>query len=68
MIDRGDVTTFEQLQAMSPEQRSAHFRASIVTDLDDLTARERELLEEQNRRVQAREEHQHGREPRTHDV
>ncbi len=55
------MTTYEQLQAMSPEQRSAHFRASIVTDLDDLTARERELMEEQNRRVQAREEHLRGK-------
>ncbi len=62
------MTTFEQLQAMSPEQRSAHFRAAIVTDLDDLTARERELLEEQNRRVQARDERQRGSEPRTHDI
>lgn len=61
MAGRGDVTTYEQLQAMSPEQRSAHFRASIVTDLDDLTARERELMEEQNRRVQAREEHLRGK-------
>jgi hypothetical protein len=61
MTGKGDVTTFEQLQAMSPEQRSAHFRASIVTALDDLTARERELLEEQNRRVQAREERLRGK-------
>jgi hypothetical protein len=68
MIDRSDVTTFEQLQTMSPAQRSAHFRASIITDLDDLTARERELLEEQNRRVPAHEEHPRGSEPRTKDV
>jgi hypothetical protein len=50
-----EVTTFEQLQTMTAAERQEHFRASIVSDLDDLTPRERELLEEQNRRVQARE-------------
>jgi len=41
---------------------------TLTAGLDDLTARERELLEEQNRRVQAHEERQRGSEPRTHDV
>jgi hypothetical protein len=49
-----DVTTYEQLQAMAPSEREAHLRASLVTDLDDLTPRERELLQEQDRRVRAR--------------
>ena len=55
MTSQEDVTTFEQLQAMTPAEREAHFRTSMVTDLDDLTPRERELLNEQNRRVLARE-------------
>jgi hypothetical protein len=55
MPGRDDVTTFEELQAMTPEQRREHFDASIVLDLDDLTPAQRDLLEEQNRRVLARE-------------
>jgi hypothetical protein len=55
MAGRDEVTTFEQLQAMTPQERQENFRASIVSDLDELTPRERELLEEQNRRVLARE-------------
>jgi hypothetical protein len=55
MPGRDEVTTYEQIQAMTPQERQEHFRASIVSDLDDLTPRERELLEEQNRRVLARE-------------
>ncbi|MGL5816920.1 MAG: hypothetical protein ACRCYR_05120 [Phycicoccus sp.] len=50
-----DVTTFEELQGMTPKERQEHFRASIVSDLSDLTPRERELLEVQNERVLARE-------------
>jgi len=49
------VTTFEELQAMTPAQRREHFNASIVLDLDELTPGQRELLEEQNRRVLVRE-------------
>jgi hypothetical protein len=50
-----DVTTYEQLEAMTPQERSEHFRASLVFDLDSLTPRQRELLAEQDHRVQARE-------------
>ncbi|MGL4175607.1 MAG: hypothetical protein ACRCSN_05970 [Dermatophilaceae bacterium] len=50
-----DVTTFEDLQGMTPRERQEHFRASIVSDLDHLMPRERELLEVQNERVLARE-------------
>jgi hypothetical protein len=50
-----DVTTYEQLQALTPQERAEHFRASLVLDLDTLTPRQRELLAEQDRRVQARE-------------
>lgn len=55
-----EVTTYEQLQAMTPQERREHFRASIVWDLDDLTESERALLETQRRRVLAREERLRG--------
>ncbi len=55
MAAQEHVTTFEELQAMTPEQRREHFDASIVLDLDDLTPAQRELLEQQNQRVLARE-------------
>jgi hypothetical protein len=58
--ERGEVTTFEHLQEMTPQQRREHFRASIVWDLDDLTATERALLEQQRHRVIAREERLRG--------
>ena len=49
------MTTFEDLQAMTPEQRREHFDASLVFDFDEFTSAQRDLLEEQNRRVLARE-------------
>lgn len=55
MAGREHVTTFEELQAMTPAQRREHFDASIVLDLDELTPAQRELLERQNERVLARE-------------
>jgi hypothetical protein len=54
MAARDEVTTFEQLQGLTAQERHEHFRASIVSHLDHLTPRERELLQEQNRRVLAR--------------
>lgn len=40
-----EVTTFEQLQAMTPQQRHEHFLASIVWNEADLRPNERALLE-----------------------
>ncbi|MGN6694010.1 MAG: hypothetical protein ACTHN0_07520 [Aquihabitans sp.] len=37
MAEERKVTTAAELEAMTPEERRLHFRASIVTDLDDLT-------------------------------
>lgn len=50
-----DVTTYEQLQAMSPEERHQHFLDSVVWKAEDLTQREHRLLEEQRQRLLARE-------------
>jgi hypothetical protein len=61
MAARDEVTTFEQLQGLTAQERQDHFRASIVSDLDHLTPRERELLQEQNRRVLAREARPRGK-------
>jgi hypothetical protein len=55
-----DVTTYEQLQAMTPEERSAHFRASVVLDPSTLPAAQQqrlaEMAAEMNARTLAREE------------
>ena len=50
------TTTYEQLQAMTAQERHDHFLASIVWDMDTLTPRQRELLDQQTERVLAREE------------
>jgi hypothetical protein len=59
-----DVTTYEQLQAMTPEERSAHFRASVVLDPSTLSAAQRrrlaEMSAEMNARTLAREERLRG--------
>lgn len=55
-----EVVRYEDLQAMSPAERSAHFEASIVHDLDDLPERYRARLEAQTARVIAREERLRG--------
>jgi hypothetical protein len=59
-----DVTTYEQLQAMTPEERSAHFRASVVLDPSVLPAAEQqrlaEMTEQMNARTLAREERLRG--------
>jgi hypothetical protein len=61
MAGRDDVTTYEQLQAMTPEQQRQHFLSSIVWNLDDLGDRGRRLLAEQDERVRAREERLRGK-------
>ena len=59
-----EVTTYEQLQAMTPQERSEHFDASIVVDPDSLPALERQhihgLSARLNERSRAREERLRG--------
>jgi hypothetical protein len=50
-----EVTTFEQLQAMTPQQRHKSFLASIVRNEDDLRPNERPLLERMREQVLERE-------------
>ncbi|HYY12006.1 MAG TPA: hypothetical protein VE781_13795 [Kineosporiaceae bacterium] len=40
-----DVTTFEQLQGMTPQERSQLFDDALVMDLRHLTAAERERVQ-----------------------
>ena len=54
------VVTYEQLQTLTPAERTAHFKASIVRDLDELPERYRARLEAQTARVLAREERLRG--------
>lgn len=58
------VTTCEQLQAMTPEQRRAHFYASIVLDPSNLRPGMQQRLEEMgaelDERQQVREERLRG--------
>jgi hypothetical protein len=64
MAEWDDVTTYEQLQAMTPEERSAHFRSSIVLDPSTLSAAQQrrlsEMTAEMNVRTLAREERLRG--------
>jgi hypothetical protein len=53
--------SYEQLQAMTPAEREAHFDSCIVGDLDDLPEEYRERREVQNSRVLSREERLRGR-------
>ena len=59
-----EVTTYEQLEAMTPEQRSEHFRASIVLDPSTLPSDDHDRLAEMtarlNERTRAREAHLRG--------
>jgi hypothetical protein len=59
-----DVTTYEQLQAMTPEQRRAHFYASIVLNPSTLRPGMQRRLEEMgaelDERQRAREEQLRG--------
>lgn len=59
-----EVTTFEQLQAMTPQERGEHFRASIVLDPSTLSPDARRsfarLTETLNERAAAREERLRG--------
>ena len=55
MARQNQVTTYEQLQAMSPAERREHFRASIVLDPADYRPNERALVEHLNAAGVARE-------------
>lgn len=59
-----DVTTYEQVQAMAPDERSAHFRASVVLDPSTLPAAQQrrlaEMTAEMNARAVVREERLRG--------
>jgi hypothetical protein len=46
-----DVTTFDQLRAMTPQERREHFRACVILDPSELPTRERAHLEEVRRAV-----------------
>jgi hypothetical protein len=50
------VTTYDQLQAMSPEQRRAHFYASIVLDPATLRPGMQRRLEEMGAELDDRQE------------
>ncbi len=49
------TTTYEQLQKMTPSERTAHFESSLVPDLDQLSERQRARLEAQTARILERE-------------
>jgi hypothetical protein len=59
-----DVVTYEQLQALTPEERREQFRASIVLDPDSLPEGERDHVKALSARLDARtrerEEHLRG--------
>ena len=50
-----DVTTYEQLQEMTPAEREAHFDASIIWRLEDVPEQYRPILERQEQRILERE-------------
>ena len=56
-----DVTTYEQLQVMTPQERSKHFRSSIIVDSETLPAPDREHIAAMSARLsersRARENH-----------
>jgi len=60
MAGRDEVTTYEQLQAMTPQERHEHFLASIVWDPADFTSNESALVERLDEYTLAREERLRG--------
>ncbi|HEY6793224.1 MAG TPA: hypothetical protein VI248_00920 [Kineosporiaceae bacterium] len=55
-----DVTSYEQLQDLTPAEREAHFDSCIVWDPADLPEAYRKRREAQSARVLAREERLRG--------
>ena len=49
-----DVTTFEQLQAMTPQERSDHFRASVVLDPAAMPQADRDRLDQMTAKLNER--------------
>jgi hypothetical protein len=49
-----DVTTYDDLQAMTGEQRTAHFRSCIVLDPSTLSPEEQRRLAEMRAQMDAR--------------
>ena len=64
MAEWDHVTTYEQLKAMTPEERSAYFRSSIGLDPSTLSAAQQhrlsEMTAEMNTRTLAHEERLRG--------
>jgi hypothetical protein len=60
MAGSDEVTTYEQLQAMSPQERREHFRASVVLDPAEFRANERALVERLDEFTLEREERLRG--------
>ena len=60
LVAMDGVTSYEDLQAMTPEQRSAHFRASLVLDAEQWQPNEQALAERLREQVLQREERLRG--------
>ena len=54
MASWDDVTTYDELQEMRPEQRGTHFRSRIVLDPSTLTPAEQQRLAEMDARLDTR--------------
>ena len=60
MAHHDEVTTYEQLQAMTPQERHEHFLASIVWDPAEYAPNESALVERLDAYSRAREERLRG--------
>lgn len=49
-----DVTTYEQLRTLTPQERHEHFQASVVLDPSSLPEREREHVKALSSRLDER--------------
>ena len=60
MAGRDDITTYEQLQALSPREQHDAFRASLVLDPAEFRDNERELVRRLDELTVEREERLRG--------
>ena len=60
MPGRDEITTYEQLQAMTPQERHEHFLASTVLDPADWRPNERALVQRLDELTLARQERLRG--------
>jgi hypothetical protein len=60
MAGPDEITTYEQLQAMTPQERHEHFLASTVLNPPDRRPNERALVQRLDELTLAREEHLRG--------